>query len=214
MISLSKMEDLRNRISSNGLGAIVDPEVVQEKLSVWSSSVYSNLTFDNLRDAFASIGRSIEPENIEKTTLSYFGSVVSYFKENPILISVSSASGIQTHVNLPYFGVVSLDVFLFWSTAVLTRVHMFWKNRKQTPRLKRDGDDDDDDDDGSSTRDSSRPQYPPYSPMRERQDIHKSLYKPQALYKPRDPEVVRMEKNRTHRRRVLEQIGGFRYDAY
>ena len=197
------MEDLRNRISSNGLGAIVDPELLQEKLSVWSSSVYSKLTFDNFRDTFASIGRSIEPENIETTTLSYFGSVVSYFKENPILISVSSASGIQTHVNLPYFGVVSLDVFLFWSTAVLTRVHMFWKNRKQTPRLKRD-----DDDDGSSTRDSSRPQDPPYSPMRGRQDIHKSLYKP------RDPEVVRKERNRTHRRRVLEQIGGFRNDAY
>ena len=205
------MEELRNRINSTGIGSLIEPEVVQEKLVVWSSSVYSKLTYDNFRDTFASIGRAAEPENIQHRTVSYFASITAYLEENPILFSISLRGETQTYVNLPYFGAVSLDVFLFWSTAALTRAHMFLKSRRQTPRITRD-------DGGSSSNESSGPQDPPSSPvkstvvegykdeslyrtMRECQDVKTSLRKSP------DPDLVRKEKKKNLR---LQNIGTIR----
>ena len=113
------MEHLSN-LSSWTKTVETEPKLIMEKALGWSSSIWTELSVSNVRDAFVFIGRSIEPKNIERKTTSWFSSFTSYIEANPIIFSVRlptniGGNAVQTYVNLPYLGHVSLDVFLFWS---------------------------------------------------------------------------------------------------
>lgn len=189
------MEHLNN-LSSWAKSVETEPKLIMEKALGWSSSVWTELTVSNVRDTFVFIGRSIEPKNIERKTMSWLSSITSYIDANPIILSVPlphnvGSNAVETHVNLPYLGPVSLDVFLFWSSAILTRAHMFWKSRQ----IKSGGTSH-----GNGT--SECPPSPPvkstivtgykdkslYKTIKECQDVKKSLRKT------KDPDVVRKEK--------------------
>ena len=189
------MEHLSN-LSSWTKTLETEPKLIMKKALGWSSSVWTELSVSNVRDAFVFIGRSIEPKNIERTTTSWLSYLTSYVEANPIIFSVRlptniGGNAVQTYVNLPYLGPISLDVFLFWSSAILTRIHMFWKSRQ----IKS----------GSTTRGNGISKCPPsppvestivtgykdkslYETMKECQDVKKSLRKT------KDPDVVRKEK--------------------
>lgn len=184
----SLIESLPSSISS------INPKLIEDTLVSWSSSVWSELTCSNLRGCMILVGRSLEPKNIEKTLLLLSSSVSTFMKENPILFSVPLGNGIQTYVNLPYAGAVSLDVFLFWSSTVLSRAYMFWINR----RRKTDGNVG-----RGSNNDHCRSSSPVkatvvtgykdeslYKTIQECQDVRK------ALRKVADPDLVRKEKKR------------------
>jgi len=105
-------------------------------------------------------------------------------------------------VNLPYLGAVSLDIFLFSSSAILSRAYMFWRNR-QASQIAKD-DNIDAYDDGGNPHFRTGPRSPPvkativkgykdkelYKTIKECQDVRKSLRKVA------DPEVARKEKKK------------------
>ena len=152
----------------------------ERKVLWWSASALPKLRYNSLHDIFAFIGISMEPKNIERRALSWLSSVMLYMEANPIICSVRLRNNIggdviHTYVNLPYLGAVSLDVFLFCSSAFLSRAHMFWKRRRQAPRIRG----------GSTTRESPTSKYfgsqgPPSPPVKS--TIVKG-YKDQSLYK-------------------------------
>lgn len=172
----------------------INPKLIEETLVSWSPSVWSELTYSNLRGCLIHVGRSLEPKNIENTLVLLSSSVSTFMKEKPILFSVPLGNGIQTYVNLPYAGAISLDVFLFWSSAVLSRAYMFWTNR----RRKIDGDVG-----RGSNNNHCRSSSPVkatvvtgykdeslYKTIQEFQDVRKELRKVA------DPDLVRKEKKR------------------
>jgi len=84
-------------------------KLIEEKLRWWSSSLLNKLTFNNLRGSLITIGRLLEPKNIENKFLSLSSSVSSYIEDNPIVCVCSlpmrhnlGGGEIQTYVNLPY----------------------------------------------------------------------------------------------------------------
>lgn len=195
-IKFVNMEFLRN-LKSFANNAETDPKLIVEKSLAWSSSVIEEASLSNFRNAFVRIGRTMEPKNIEQKAMSLISSATTYIEANPIIFSVrlpnhigDSCNSVQTYVNLPYLGAVSFDVFLFWSSAILSRVHMFWKSRQRKCRNR-----------GGSTTGEGPPSPHAkskiltghkdkglYKTMKECQDIKLSLRKTP------DPEFMRKEK--------------------
>uniref|UniRef100_A0A7S4AAC6 Uncharacterized protein n=1 Tax=Pseudo-nitzschia australis TaxID=44445 RepID=A0A7S4AAC6_9STRA len=199
----------------------IEPKLIEEKLLCWSSSLWNKLTYNDLRGCCITIGRLLEPKNIESKLLSWSTSASSCIENNPIIFSVPIGSNLggnerQTYVNLPYLGAVSLDTFLFSSSAILSRAYMIWRNRqalrvqilqednrkRQESRIAKE-----DNDDGGNRHPHVRrtdPRSPPvkativmgykdkslYKTMKECQDVRKSLRRVV------DPEVARKEKKR------------------
>ena len=219
-----KMEKLSYSNFRDSLASIwsFEPKIIEQKLLSWSSSVASKLSYNNLKDCLLASIRSLEPKNVERKLLSWSSSVSSYIKDNPVIFSVQKGNNVggevQTYVNLPYLGAVSLDVFLFSSSAILSRSYMFWRSRRQAAALLelrksqilKDGGKTNDENDDIETKRTSKPQYhkgpssPPvkativkgykdkelYKTIKECQDVRKSLRKVA------DPEVARKEKKK------------------
>ena len=205
----------------------IEPKLIEEKLLCWSSSLWNKLTYNDLRGCCITIGRLLEPNNVESKLLSWSSSASSYIENNPIIFSVPIGSDLggnerQTYVNLPYLGAVSLDTFLFSSSAILSRAYMFWRTRqvlcvhivdednrkRQTSRIAKEGNIDVYDCDDSDNRHTHVRHTDPRSPP-VKATIVKG-YKDQSLYKTMkecqdvrkslrrvvDPEVARKEKKR------------------
>ena len=198
--------DFLSNLKSSANSAEMNLKSIMEKSLAWSSSVIEEASFSKVRNAFVLIGRSIEPKNLEQKTLSWFSSATLYIEANPIIFSVrlpnsiGNCNSVQTYVNLPYLGAVSLDVFLFWSSAILIRAHMFWNSRHQHFRNKGGGTTRE-----NGTRKSLGSQSPPSSPVKSTivtgykdKGLHKTMEECQdikiSLRKTSDPELKRKEK--------------------
>ena len=138
-IEFAKMEKLGNYNSNirdclANIGSI-ESKFIEEKILSWSSSVFSKLSYNNLRDTSVFVGSLLEPNNLECKLRLWSTSVSSYIEDNPIIFSLPtefniSGEAVQTYVNLPYLGAVSLDVFLFSSSTIISRAYMFWRSRR------------------------------------------------------------------------------------
>jgi hypothetical protein len=198
----SKMRDCLDNIGS------IEPKFIEEKMISWSSSILSKLSYHNVRNAFAFIGRTLEPKNLECKILSWSSSVSSYIEANPIIFSVQSGNNIggdavQTYVNLPYLGAVSLDIFLFSSSAIISRGYMFCRSRRQSSHIIGGGKTY-----GNATNKSFRPELnigPPSPPVKSTivqgykdKSLSKTIGECQevkkSLRRVADPELARKEK--------------------
>ena len=180
------------------------------------------LTYNNLLDFLSSIISSYDtPKDIQKKVSTWSSSVSTYARDNPIF-SVKKRindDGGEIDVNIPYFGSISLDVFLFSSSAILSRVYIFWRSRRRRQRQVSIEEDDDDDDKIERSDKPQRDAYksPPvkatvvrgykdeglYETINRMQDVRKSLRKVV------DPEVTRKEKQeRLKQQNIVRSISG------
>lgn len=186
----------------------IETKFTEEKMLLWSASVSSKLSYSNLRDCFVFVGRSFAPKNIKCKAILWASSVSSYIKDNPIVFSLPTGNrigedGLQTYVNLPYLGAVSLDIFLFTSSAIVSRAYMFWRSQQQAPGIVKDGATT-----GNATIESVRPELhtvtpsPPVKSTIVKGFKDKSLYKTikecqdvkKVLRRVEDPDLARKEK--------------------
>jgi len=186
----------------------IEPKFIEEKILLRSSSVLSKLSYNNLRDTFVFVGSLLEPNNLECKLRLWSSSVSSYIEYNPIIFSLPteiniSGEAVQTYVNVPYLGAVSLDIFLFSSSAIMSRAYMCWRSRRQASHIVRGGTTD-----GNTTNKSFRPELhrsPPSPPVKSTIVTgykDKSLYKTirecqdvkKLLRKVADPDLARKEK--------------------
>jgi hypothetical protein len=140
--------------------------------------------------------------------ISWSSSVSSYIEANPIIFSVQSGNNtggdaVQTYVNLPYLGAVSLDIFLFSSSAIISWGYMFWRSRRQASHSNGGGNTY-----GNATNKFFKPEFnrgPPSPPVKStivKGYKDKSLYKTigecqevkKSLRRVADPELARKEK--------------------
>ena len=181
------------------------------------------LTYNNFLDFLSSIISSYDtPKDIQKKVSIWSSSVSAYARDNPIF-SVKKRindDGGEIDVNIPYFGSVSLDVFLFSSSAILSRVYIFWRSRRRRRQRQVSIEEEDDDDDKIERFDKpQRDAYksPPvkatvvrgykdeglYETINRMQDVRKSLRKVV------DPEVTRKEKQeRLKQQNIIRSISG------
>ena len=118
----------------------VGSKYLKAELLSWSLSVFPKSTNDSLRDTVAFIGSTLQPKKIERRILAISSSVSSFIKENPILFSLKTGNevggeAVQTFVNVPYLGAISLDVFLFSSSAILSSAFRIWKSRQNASQI-------------------------------------------------------------------------------
>jgi len=184
------------------------------------------LNYNNLLDLLSSIIFSYDtPKDIQKNVSTWSSSVSTYAKDNPIF-SVKKRindDGGEIDVNIPYFGSISLDVFLFSSSAILSRVYIFWRSRRrQRRRRSQTKEEDDEFNDDAKTERSDKPQQDAYRSPPVKATVIKG-YKDEGLYKTInrmqdvrkslrkivDPEVTRKEKQeRLKEQNIIRSISG------
>ena len=152
----------------------------------------------------------MEPKNLERKILLWSSSALSYIEANPIIFSVQSGNdfggeAVQTYVNLPCLGAVSLDAVLFSSLAIISRAHMFWRSRRRVSQITRDSTNC-----GNASNESLRSQLHRGRPTPPVKSTIVKGYKDKGLYKTirecqnvkntlrrvADPELARKEKKR------------------
>lgn len=175
------------------------------------------LTYNNLRVFLSSTILTFDPlKDIQQKLSSWSLFASSYAKDNPIFsVKAQNNDGEGIDVNIPYLGSISLDVLLFSSSAILSRVLMFWRSRREQEQQRQASDRllshtkiEDDGDDYNGTVERSRQLQQDInqsSPVKVRvtkgfkdEGLHKTINTMQdvkkSLRKVADPEMTRKEK--------------------